>query len=192
MAIVKRGNLRFSEEQFRDEAAKRDRWKAATSPVGVGTVLENSVAKGYVLARANVGCNEGDPSVSSPDSGARSQGGDVTGRRDGHDVPERDVLKEVLGAVTYHPRVAWAERMNSGVMQQGGRYVRFGFVGCPDIVGQLRDGRFLAIEVKRAGKDATEKQLEFLGRVHRNHGLAFVARSAADARNALNEYGEAA
>jgi hypothetical protein len=160
---MKRGSLRFSEEKFRELAEGRAWQKASEFPVGVGPHHTNPVATTAI------------PTLT-----------------DAVDIPERDILKDVLGAVTYHPRVAWAERMNSGVMQQGGRYVRFGFVGCPDIIGQLRDGRFLAIEVKRAGKDATEKQLEFLGRVHRNHGLAFVARSAADARNALNEWGEAA
>ena len=108
------------------------------------------------------------------------------------EIPERDVLKEVLGALTYHPRVAWARRMNSGAAQIGGRWVKFGFEGCPDIIGMLRDGRTLCVEVKRAGKNPTQEQVEFLGLVHRNNGLAFVARSAADARNALNEWGEAA
>jgi hypothetical protein len=175
---VKRGSLRFSEEQFRDEAAKRDRWKAATTPVGVGAVLENSVTKAGAAARETA------DALGHPGA-FRTTPAPI-------EIPERDVLKEVLGALTYHPRVAWARRMNSGAAQIGGRWVKFGFEGCPDIIGMLRDGRTLCVEVKRAGKNPTQEQVEFLGLVHRNNGLAFVARSAADARNALNEYPEAA
>jgi len=182
---VKRGSLRFSEEKFRELAEGRAWAKASEHPMGVGPGFRDPVANAAAL---NEWCATRAQNAIIKDAQERG----IPTLIDAVDIPERDVLKDVLGAVTYHPRVAWAERMNSGVMQQGGRYVRFGFVGCPDIIGQLRDGRFLAVEVKRVGKDPTEKQHEFLGLVHRNTGLAFVARSAADARNALNEYGEAA
>lgn len=185
---MKKGSLRFTEDQFRTEAEKRDRWKAGVSPVGVGPGLVNSVTNNAGATITDKGTRLA--SALPPQSGCEPPPAPIPTLT--QEVPERDVLKEVLAACLYHPRVAWVERMNSGVMQQGGRWVRFGFVGCPDIIGQMRDGRFLAVECKRVGKDATEKQLEFLGRVYRNHGLAFVARSAADARNALNEYGDAA
>lgn len=98
------------------------------------------------------------------------------------DIPERDILSAVLDATKTHPRVAWAERMNSGAYSPGGgRYLRFGFPGLSDILGQLKDGRLLAIEVKRAGKQPTNVQIEFMGRVARWHGVAFVARSVDDA-----------
>lgn len=102
-------------------------------------------------------------------------------------IPESDVLRAVLGVCNAHPRVAWAERMNTGAMKKGPHYVRFGFPGLSDVIGQLRDGRFLAIETKRVGKKATTEQLEFLGKVSRAGGLAFVAWSAADAVRGLDE-----
>ena len=99
---------------------------------------------------------------------------------------ERDVLKAVLAALRAHPRVAFVERINSGAYKSAaGHYVRFGFVGCPDILGMLKDGRFLAIEVKRPGGNPTGDQVEFLGVVARWHGVAFVAWSADDVARAL-------
>lgn len=101
-------------------------------------------------------------------------------------IPERDVLSAVLSAAKVHPRVAWAERMNSGVWKAGGRYIKFGFPGLSDVIGQLKDGRFLAIEVKREGKNATEEQVEFLGTVTRAKGIGFVARNVDDCIAGIN------
>lgn len=62
--------------------------------------------------------------------------------------PEAAALKEVLMALTAHSAVAWCERMNCGAAKIGSRFVRFGWKGCPDVLGQLKDGRFLGVEVK--------------------------------------------
>ena len=62
--------------------------------------------------------------------------------------PEAAALVEVLKALRTHPAVAWAERMNSGAAKVGTRFVRFGWPGCPDVLGQLKDGRLLGVEVK--------------------------------------------
>lgn len=79
--------------------------------------------------------------------------------------------------------VAW--RMNSGVAWlpgRGGRKqpVRFGIVGLSDILGLLPNGRFLAIEVKRADEEPTPEQRAFLEAVRSSQGRAFVARSLND------------
>ena len=65
-----------------------------------------------------------------------------------NDRPEAAVLAEVLQVLKHHPLVAWVERQNSGVARMGGRFVRFGWPGCSDVLGQLRDGRLLAVECK--------------------------------------------
>lgn len=62
--------------------------------------------------------------------------------------PEAAALVEVLKALRTHPAVAWAERMNTGAAKVGTRFIRFGWPGCPDVLGQLKDGRFLGVEVK--------------------------------------------
>jgi hypothetical protein len=100
--------------------------------------------------------------------------------------PEAAALCEVLKALNAHPAVAWAERMNSGAARIGGRFVRFGFVGCPDVLGQLRDGRIVACEVKAKTGRLRPEQSVFLDRVRGAGGVAFVARNCLDVIRELN------
>lgn len=94
--------------------------------------------------------------------------------------PEAACLVEVLKTLRGHPLVAWVERQNSGAFRDGKRFVRFGWTGCSDVLGQLRDGRFLAVEVKVPGGKASDAQRLFLDRVRAAGGAAFIATSAAD------------
>lgn len=81
-------------------------------------------------------------------------------------TPESAILAGCLQLLAVHPKVAWAERMNTGAMKLEGRFIKFGFPGLSDIIGQLKTGAFLAVEVKRAGKLPTSHQNAFLGRVN--------------------------
>ena len=101
-----------------------------------------------------------------------------------HDKPEAAALLEVLKALNTHPAVAWCERMNSGAARIGARFVRFGFKGCPDVLGQLRDGRLLGVEVKAKTGRLRPEQTIFLERIRGAGGVAFVAR---DLRDVLRE-----
>ena len=103
-----------------------------------------------------------------------------------NDRPEAAALAEVLKALRAHPGVAWCERQNSGAVRVGGRFVRFGWPGCPDVLGQLTDGRLLAVEVKAAKGRTSPEQVACLERINRAGGLAFVAR---DLRCVLRELG---
>ena len=105
-------------------------------------------------------------------------GGVTAARRNAR--PEAAALREVLMTLRGHPAVAWAERQNSGAYKDGGRFIRYGWPGCSDILGQLRDGRFLAVEVKAPRGLLRPEQALFLERVRAAGGLAFVARNAAD------------
>ena len=97
-----------------------------------------------------------------------------------NDKPEAAALVEVLKALKAHPAVAWCERMNSGAAKVGNRFVRFGWPGCPDVMGQLRDGRLLGVEVKsRTGRPSPEQSL-FLERIRAAGGVGFVARDCRD------------
>lgn len=105
-------------------------------------------------------------------------------------VLEHDIQTAILNLLAWHPKVAWAERFNVGaaVIDHPGRprrYIRYAFAGCSDIIGQLIDGRFLAVEVKRPGAKATESQSTFLERVHQNNGVAILAYSPEDVAKAL-------
>jgi hypothetical protein len=68
------------------------------------------------------------------------------------------------------------------------RFVRFAFPGCSDILGQLRTGHFLAIEVKRPSTGPTDDQAAFLAQVNAAGGLGLVARSVDDVQTALDAF----
>ncbi|TXG80121.1 MAG: VRR-NUC domain-containing protein [Thermomicrobiales bacterium] len=99
--------------------------------------------------------------------------------------PKAAALVECYKALRHHPAVAWAGRFNSGAMsinegRPGRRFVRFSDVpGLSDLLGQLRDGRLIACEVKSPDGRLSESQAQFLERVRLAGGVAFVARNAA-------------
>ena len=97
---------------------------------------------------------------------------------------EAAALVEVLQALRAHAAVAWCERMNSGAVRMGARFVRFGWPGCPDVLGQLKDGRLLGVEVKGPTGKLRPAQTVFLDRVRAAGGVAFMAR---DLRDVLRE-----
>jgi len=94
--------------------------------------------------------------------------------------PEAAALVEVLKALKAHPAVSWCERMNSGAARVGNRFIRFGFTGCPDVPGQLRDGRLLGVEVKAPKGKLRAEQAVMLERINGAGGVAFVARDLRD------------
>ena len=100
--------------------------------------------------------------------------------------PEAAALVEVLKALRTHPAVAWCERMNTGAAKAEGRFIRFGFKGCPDVLGQLKDGRLLGVEVKAQAGRLRPEQALFLERIRCAGGVAFVARDCRDVREQLN------
>lgn len=104
-----------------------------------------------------------------------------------NDRPEAAALREVHMALKCHSAVAWAERQNTGAFRVEGRFVRFGWRGCSDLLGQLKDGRFLAVEVKAKTGRIRPEQTAFLERVRAAGGVAFVARNCNDVFTELSE-----
>lgn len=104
---------------------------------------------------------------------------------------ESAILASVLQALNFYPNVIWHSRINSGAYTVGEgtarRFIRFGFPGCPDILGMMRGGRMLCIEVKSPTGKLTDDQDRFLGLVIANGGLAFVARSVSDLQQHLGD-----
>lgn len=104
-----------------------------------------------------------------------------------NDRPESAALVEVLKALRAHPAIAWCERMNSGAAKVGNRFIRFGWPGCPDVLGQLRDGRLLGVEVKSPTGKLRPEQTVFLDRIRGAGGVAFMARDCRDVLRELSD-----
>ncbi|SNS34216.1 VRR-NUC domain-containing protein [Noviherbaspirillum humi] len=100
--------------------------------------------------------------------------------------PGAAALVEVLKTLRAHPMVAWCERINSRAATVGGRFIRFGWPGCPDVLGQLRGGRLLGVEVKAAKGRLRPEQSAFLKRIRPAGCVALVAK---DCRDVLAELG---
>lgn len=90
---------------------------------------------------------------------------------------EADVLEDVMLAVGGQDDcVVW--RNSTGLAEHEKRKARYGLcVGSSDVIGLGPGGRFLAIECKRPGGKATEKQRKFLKLVKKYGGIAGVAES---------------
>ena len=105
---------------------------------------------------------------------------------------EAEILKAIMALLKRHPKVAKVWRQNSGTFQlQYGnktRYVRSNSArGMSDIMGILKTGRTLAIEVKARKGIVHEHQQQFLDDINAGGGLAFVARSVDDVILKLGE-----
>lgn len=106
-------------------------------------------------------------------------------------TPERDVLAAVLELLQRHPKVGFAVRMNSGVTNYRDktgeqRWVRYGFVGCPDVWAMLRgSGRLMVVEVKGDRGRATPEQQAVLDAVSNGGGIGVLAYSVDDVMRAL-------
>jgi len=86
---------------------------------------------------------------------------------------EGELQKDVLKYLRFHPNVAWARINTTGIVKtkQGG-WVRIGIPGESDIIGQLTNGKILAIEIKLPGCVPSLKQLDFLELVQKNNGVS--------------------
>ena len=80
-------------------------------------------------------------------------------------------------------------RNNVGTLQdKDGRYIKFGLcVGSSDLIGYTATGRFIAVEVKVPGKQATPEQQAFLDAVVTCGGIGFVAHSEEEAERKYND-----
>ena len=106
-------------------------------------------------------------------------------RRTSDDKPalplEKHVLAAALQALRFDPRVAFADRQQSGVFQDGDRYIRVGAPGKLDIVGMLKGGRYLELEAKRPGEKPDERQARRIAFVLGAGGVSGYFTSAEEA-----------
>jgi hypothetical protein len=106
---------------------------------------------------------------------------------------ESDILRAIMALLKHHPRVAQCWRQNSGTFAERNRdgstrYIRANTArGMSDIMGVLRDGRTLAIEVKSRNGRMRPGQEEFLQTIRQAGGVAGVCRSVDDAVGLLGD-----
>jgi hypothetical protein len=106
---------------------------------------------------------------------------------------EAEILKAIMQLLKRHPRVAQCWRQNSGTFAERNRdgstrYIRANTQkGMSDIMGVLRDGRTLAIEVKSRIGRMRPGQEEFLATIRQAGGVAGVCRSVDDAVRLLGD-----
>jgi hypothetical protein len=111
----------------------------------------------------------------------------------GGEPSEADILRAIMQLLKRHPRVAQCWRQNSGTFAERNRdgstrYIRANTArGMSDIMGVLKDGRTLAIEVKSRTGRMRPGQEEFLQTIRQAGGVAGVCRSVDDAVRLLGD-----
>jgi hypothetical protein len=106
---------------------------------------------------------------------------------------EAQILRAIMALLRHHPKVASYWRQNSGTFAERNRdgstrYIRANTAkGMSDIMGVLKDGRTLAIEVKSRVGRMRPGQEEFLQTIRQAGGVAGVCRSVEDAQRLLGD-----
>lgn len=98
------------------------------------------------------------------------------------DVKESEIQKAIMDYLKIKKFVVFKHR-NVGIFKQSTKqYIPLpaGELGISDIIGCTKDGKFLAIEVKRPGGKPSPNQVDFLQRVRQNGGIAILAYSLDD------------
>ena len=100
---------------------------------------------------------------------------------------EANIQKEIMLALSQAGCTIF--RNNTGAYRDGDRFIRYGVggKGGSDLLGISYSGKFLAVEVKTAKGKPTNDQLNFINVVKSKNGIAFIARSAEEALQLLNE-----
>ncbi len=68
-----------------------------------------------------------------------------------------------------------------------GRFVKFGHKGISDVLGILKDGRFIAVECKIKPNKPTQFQLDFLEEITKRGGVGIVAYDLEDVQKELSK-----
>jgi hypothetical protein len=92
---------------------------------------------------------------------------------------EKHIQKEIMEYLEFMGYVV-VKVNNVGIKKPDGQYIPPRKKGISDILACSPDGKFVAIEVKRPGKEMTDEQRLFLERVRHNDGIAFCAKSLDD------------
>ena len=86
---------------------------------------------------------------------------------------EKEIQRQILDYLEIKGIFHFRNNVGAGKLA-GGRFVRFGIPGAPDILA-LKNGIFYGIEVKRPGKKLSPLQEEFRDSMVRHGGKHLVA-----------------
>lgn len=100
-------------------------------------------------------------------------------------MKESDLQNDIMCLLGEHPKVAWCYVTTTGKVKSKGYWITLGYPGISDIIGQLRNGKTLAIEVKTPGNRPTSLQQDFIDIVNRYGGVAGWADSTEGALQIL-------
>jgi len=86
---------------------------------------------------------------------------------------ERTIQDDCMEYLGMHPKVAFVHTTTTGSLPvKGGYRIKVGYPGMGDIIGMLKDGRFLSVEVKQPGQHLSEDQYDFMQMVNARGGVA--------------------
>lgn len=97
---------------------------------------------------------------------------------------EKIIQRQILEWLRYKKVFCWKQN-NVGIRKPDGGFIPASTVGVPDILGIVKGGKFLGIEVKRSGGKPSPAQTDFLENIKRNGGIAIVATSLEEVINAF-------
>jgi len=100
-------------------------------------------------------------------------------------VTERDLQRIILEYLSFHPKVGFATKYNNIQNSKSARRSKFQPRGIPDIIGNLKNGQALYIEVKLPTGRRCKIQDAFLEKRLAENCIAFVATSVKDVQNGL-------
>lgn len=99
---------------------------------------------------------------------------------------EQLIMQEILLKIGARVDVRVWRNNTGSVKTQDGRFINFGLKGSADIIGLLKGGRFLAIEVKSPTGRQSPDQKNFQKMIESFGGLYVLARCADDAVRSIN------
>lgn len=103
-------------------------------------------------------------------------------------MTEAELQAEILLAVGSRPDCRiWRNNTGVGRTLSGQRVIRFGLVGSADLLGILRGGRFLAVEVKTAKGRQSEAQRNYQRMIESMGGVYVLARDVQTVVDVIDE-----
>lgn len=96
-------------------------------------------------------------------------------------VSEQDIQKSILDYLRLKKYVVFKHNSTQFGVRNGKSFAfSNGEKGISDIIGCSKEGRFIAVEVKKPGGKPSPEQIEFLRRIKENGGYGILAYSLDD------------